>query len=85
MSLRLEISDEVVAAMRLPQQEVSAELMKELALGLYARGVLSIGKAVEMAGITRQAFEALLAQRHIVRPFDSAELETDLAWAAKGF
>lgn len=84
MSLALEISDEVVTAMRLPRQEVTDEPMKELALGLYAREVLSIGKAVEMARIGRRAFEALLAKRHMVRPFDTAELETDLAWATKG-
>ena len=84
MSLTLEISDEVVMAMRLPRQEVTAELMKELALGLYAREVLSLGKAVEMAGTSRQAFEALLAKRHVVRPYDIAELDTDLAWASKG-
>ena len=81
MSLKLEIADEVVAAMCLPRHEVAAELTKELALGLYARGSLSLGKAVELAGVSRQVFEGLLAQRHVVRPFDQAELEIDLAWA----
>lgn len=81
MSLTLEIPDEVVAAMRLPRQEVGSELRKELALGLYGRGVLSIGKAVELAGVARPIFEALLAERQIVRPFDEAELESELTWA----
>lgn len=81
MALILEIPDEVVQALRLPASEVQAELRKELAVALYARGALSLGKSVEMAGLTRQEFEAILGRRHIERPYDMAEIEHDLAWA----
>lgn len=84
MPLVIEIPDEAVEAMHLPAAEVEAELKKELAVALYARGLLSIGKSVELAGVTRQEFESLLARRRIERPYDSAELEHDLAWAKKG-
>jgi predicted HTH domain antitoxin len=83
MSLVLEIPDEAVQAMDLPAAEVEAELKKELALALYARRLLSLGKSVEWAGVTRQEFEELLAHRRIERPYDSAEIERDLAWATK--
>jgi predicted HTH domain antitoxin len=84
MALVIEIPDEAVQAMQLPAAEVEAELKKELALALYARGLLSLGKSVEWAGVTRQEFEELLARRRIERPYASAELERDLAWAKKG-
>ncbi len=48
----LEIPDEAVEAMHLPTAEVEAELKKELAVALYARRLLSIGKSVEWAGVT---------------------------------
>ena len=84
MTLTIEIPDEAVEALRMPASEVEAELKKELALVLYARGALSAGKAVELAGVNRAAFERLLAERRIERPFTSAELEQDLAWAKTG-
>ncbi len=61
--------------------EVETEAKRELLFALYRRGLLSIGKATELAGVTRAEFEAILAARQIERPFDSAELERDLAWA----
>jgi predicted HTH domain antitoxin len=51
---------------------------------LYARGLLSLGKASEFSGMTRFEFESLLAERHVERPYDTAELERDLAWAKGG-
>ena len=81
MSLTLEIPEEAVTAMRLPRAEVERELRKELAVALYARGALSIGKSAEVAGVARREFEALLAQRRIERPYSSAELDRDLDFA----
>lgn len=48
MALTIEIPDEAVRALRMPPTEVEAELKKELALALFSRGALSLGKAVEM-------------------------------------
>ncbi len=77
----VEISDDVAQAMRLPAVEIQCEAKKELAMAFYSRGILSLGKAVEMSGITRCEFETLLADRHIERPYDIAEIDRDLAWA----
>ena len=81
MPLMLEIPDEAAEAMRIPREEVGAELRKELAITLYARGVFSAGKAAEFAGIGRLAFEQLLCERRVVRPFSIEALDRDLAWA----
>jgi predicted HTH domain antitoxin len=81
MELTIEIPDEAVQALRMPAPELQAELKKELAAVLYSRGALSLGKAVEMSGVTRAEFEGLLARRRIERPYTVAELDRDLSWA----
>lgn len=79
-SLSLEIPDDVLASLNLPPGEAEGELRKELALALYARGVLSVGKAAEFAEMTRWAFEELLGDRRIPRHYGSDELDEDLAY-----
>jgi len=50
--LRIEIPEEVSLALRLPPEEAESELRKELALALYARGILPFGKARLLAGVS---------------------------------
>jgi predicted HTH domain antitoxin len=77
----LKIPGDVVDALRLPPDEMEAELRKELALGLYQRGVLSSGKACRLAGMTRWEFEGLLGQRRIPRHYTEENLEEDVEYA----
>lgn len=77
----LEIPVEVVEAARLPRNEVEKEFRKELALALYSRGVLSLGKARIPAQMTRWEFEELLGQRKIIRHYTKADLEEDIQYA----
>jgi predicted HTH domain antitoxin len=79
VTLTLDIPDSVVAAMRLPPEELRAELRLDLAVVLYARGALPIGKAMEFAGMSRRDFERLLKERQVRRPFDEAELKRELS------
>jgi len=79
--LTLEIPGEVLEAMKLPTGEVEKELRKELALALYRRGVLSLGKARALAQMTRWEFEELLGQRGIPRHYTEADLEEDIRYA----
>ncbi len=60
MDCILKLPGDVMDALRLPPDDVEAELHKELALALYLRGVLSSGKACALAGMTRWEFEELL-------------------------
>ncbi len=69
MLLTLEIPDEVVEGMRLAVSDAQAEVKKEVSLALYSRGLLSLGKAVELAAVTRADFEGALARRRIERPY----------------
>jgi len=79
--LTLEVPTEVIDAARLPPGELERELLKELALALYNRGVLSVGKARLLARMTRWQFEQLLGERQIPRHYTEADFEEDLEYA----
>jgi predicted HTH domain antitoxin len=81
VTLTFDVPDSVLQEIHLPPAAAQAEVTKEVAVALYARGLLSLGRASEFSGMTRPEFEFLLAQRHVERPYDVAELERDLAWA----
>lgn len=81
MGLQLHISDSVAQAVRLPDERVAEELLRELAIALYARGLLSFGKARELAGMGKHEFGRLLGERGIVRHYGREELEDDLKYA----
>lgn len=79
--LTVEIPDELVREARVSPSALRLEVQRDAAVGLYARGHISLGKATEFAEMTRQDFEELLASRKVERPYDVEELERDLAWA----
>lgn len=80
MTFTLEIPDSALNALNLPPEELRKELRIDLAVVLYARGALPIGKAMEFAGLVRRDFERLLKERQVRHPFDKAELQRELAW-----
>lgn len=76
----LEIPTEILSAVKLPPKEIEHEFRKELALALYQRGVLSLGKARLLAQMTRWEFEELLGQRKIPRHYTDADVEEDIRY-----
>ena len=78
--LTLEVPSEVLEAAKLPPGEVEREFRNELALALYQRGVLSLGKARILAQMTRWEFEQLLGQRRIPRHYTDSDLEEDIQY-----
>ena len=78
--ISLEIPAEILNATRLPPKEMEREFRKELALALYQRGVLPLGKARLLAQMTRWGFEELLGQRKIPRHYTDADLEEDIQY-----
>ncbi len=77
--LTLEISSDLAEALRLPADERLARIQKELAIRLYQKGLLSFGKARELAALSKWEFHELLSQEGIDRSYDDEELEGDLA------
>ena len=80
MTIQLEIPDHIAQAIRLPQAQQEEQLLTELALALYARGILSFGKARELTGLTKYEFGILLGRRSIPRHYGPEELQDDLAY-----
>jgi len=74
----IDIEEELAQAIKLPPSEAPTRLRRELALRLYEKGLLSFGKARELAGMPRWAFHDLLGEEGITRRYDVEELEHDL-------
>lgn len=77
----IEIDDDVYDALQLPEGERSAAIKRELAVSLYARDVLSFGKARALAGLSKREFHELLGDRAITRHYGQRELDEDLEYA----
>lgn len=84
MPVQLEIRDEIVTSLKIPLPDVKKELIKELALALYARWALPMGKARQMAGLTKREFLNDLASRGIKRHYTTQDLSEDAAYAQSG-
>ena len=80
MELVLRIPDDVLGAVKLPPQEIEPEFRKELALALYQRGALSLGKARSLAQMTRWEFEDLLKRRQATRHYTALDGEEDVRY-----
>lgn len=79
--MTLDIPDDVLAALPIPEQEHKGYLLLEIACGLYARNVLSLGKAAELAGLAKIVFDLEIGRRAIARHYTETELEANLAYA----
>ncbi|MCX6701174.1 MAG: UPF0175 family protein [Methanomicrobiales archaeon] len=75
----LRVPNDIVDAIRLPPDDIHAELQKELALALYKRGILSSGKACALANLSRWEWIELLGQRKVPRHYTAGDLEKDRA------
>ena len=74
----IDIPDDVLAPMKLPEKE---RLLKvELAIALYQRGILSMGKARKLAGMSKWEFIEELGKRKIERHYTIRELEEDVSF-----
>jgi predicted HTH domain antitoxin len=78
-SIVLEIPADVVAAIKLPREELAKALKIELAVHLYATGILPFGPARRLADMSKSEFHFLLGRRRIERQYDCEDYEKDLA------
>lgn len=83
MSITITIPEDIVHALKLPAMELKQELDKELALSLYQRGVLSLGKARQLAKLSKWEFQQELQQRKILSHYSPEEMNEDIHYARK--
>jgi predicted HTH domain antitoxin len=79
--MQLAIPESIIQSLRLPENRIEAELLKELAIALYAQELLSFGKARELASLDHYQFSQLLEARQIIRHYTETELAEDLDYA----
>ena len=78
MQFTIDLPDEIRQAIRLPDQEIALRLKQELAILLYAKGLLSFGKARELAELSRWDFHDRLGEEGVERRYSTASLDEDL-------
>lgn len=81
MTFHLDIPESIAHSIRLPVGEVEPRLRNELAIALYAQGILSFGKAAELAGTSRFTFAEQVGERNIPRHYTEDDLARDLDYA----
>jgi predicted HTH domain antitoxin len=81
---RIEILSRYSQPMNAPRNDEEQALKLELAFALYQRGMLAMGPARRLAGISKRQFLENLGNRKIERHYTIAELEEDLAFAKGG-
>jgi predicted HTH domain antitoxin len=77
--LVLEFSDDLSNALNLPSEERDSRIRSELAIRLYQKGLLSFGKARQLAEMDKWEFHLLLSTEGIIRRYDLEELQADLS------
>lgn len=82
MSVTIEIPTQISEALRLPPAERGERLRTELAISLYTQGILSFGKARQLAEMGKFEFGLMLGKRGLVRHLSEADLRDDLDYAS---
>ena len=76
--LRIDIPEDVVSSLKLPKNEIDRILKLDLAIALYERGAISLGKARKLAGLSKWEFIQELGKRRIERHYTEKELKEDI-------
>ena len=69
---------------KIPKKELEKELKINLAVVLYQRDAISLGKARKLADMNKWEFLEELGKRKIPRHYTEKELGEDLAFAKSG-
>ncbi len=80
----MEIPEDVLTSIKIPKKELEKELKIDLAVVLYQRDAISLGKARKLADMNKWEFLEELGKRKIPRHYTEKELGEDLAFAKSG-
>lgn len=79
----IEVPSDIYDALNIPDDKRNDVLRNELAISLYREGILSFGKARELADISHREFHQLLGDRQIERHYTSNDLDDDLEYTRR--
>ncbi|MBX6423474.1 UPF0175 family protein [Thermosulfurimonas sp. F29] len=69
MPIVVSIPDEILEGMKLPKDIAAAKIKEELAFSLYERGIISMGLARKLSGLSKWKFIEALAERKVKRHY----------------
>jgi len=75
----IKVPKDVVLAAKIPEKDFERVAKVELAIALYARGILSLGQARRLSGLSKWDFLEELAKHGVERHYTREELEDDLS------
>ncbi len=75
--IKLNIPDKIESAIRLPGKDMKKELLKLLAIKMYDKGILGIGKAAELCEVDKIEFMLYLKQEQVDLNYDIEEFRRD--------
>lgn len=64
-TLQIDLPSDIFLSLNESEKEVTQRLKLALAIQLYAQEKVTLGKAAQIAGLSRLSFETLLAEHHI--------------------
>jgi predicted HTH domain antitoxin len=64
-TIKIEIPSDILIALNQDEKELTRNIKFELAMKMYQKEKLTIGKAAQLAGLSRLEFENLLAENRI--------------------
>ncbi len=79
----IDVPSDVYDSVTVPEDKREDVLRRELAVSLYREGMLSFGKARELADMSRREFHRLLGERSVERHYTDEELAEDLEYAQR--
>ena len=76
--LELRMPKTVMSALGISGPEIASDFSRRIALSLYAEGILSLGKAAELAGMPYADFTDLVRAKKVPVNYTVEDLEADV-------
>lgn len=73
LTIPVNVSHDILVALNETEQGLQSRFQSGIAVMLFQEGKLTIGKAIQLSGLTRYEFEKLLAQNNITAPHQNAD------------
>ena len=78
-TVHIDLPDDLLNLLNESEQEFGIRVKRSLAMHLYTREIVSIGKAAQIAEMSRHAFENMLAEHRIpISLLGVSEVEADV-------
>ena len=77
-AVTIQIPEQIMNEIKIPRQQWSPVIKKELAVHLYREGYISFANAHRLAEMSKIEFHYLLGEHHIPRQYNIEDYEKDI-------